>query len=532
MYHWLTISALILFGWSLTPRERSLHLVVEICDNALDDDGDGLIDLLDSDCDCPVAEPVSLIPNPSFEDSLCCPTNRGSLHCAETWIQASAATTDYLHSCGWFGWDGLPVPLPIPDGNACIGFRNGRFTEGNGNPNWKEYTGACLTTPLRVGNEYKFQFHIGFTNPENSPSIQVSLYGTADCKNLPFGIDDEEHGCPLNGPGWMLLDYNTAYGSNSWSIKEFSVKPTVDIYAIAIGPDCFEQDYINNPYYFLDNLILADVREFEFTISGKGNACDDSFALSLPSRDSIDYQWYRNGIALVGEKSSSIKPELEGRYQVVLKTPTTCKVTKVYDHVIPQSTVVTSEFLCEGTQRNFYGKVISETGIYRDTLKTVAGCDSIIELHIQKVVDTPRDVQAKIFPGEAYKVGPNSFSDPVMQSVTILSSHGCDSTIMLDLDYFKVFVPNVFSPNGDGLNDYFYFQDIGEIQTVSYLRIFNRWGNMVYEQQDLVPNDEQAFWDGNSNGIQLPEGTYIFQASLLMDDGLEHPISGPVTLIR
>ena len=43
---------------------------------------------------------------------------------------------------------------------------------------------------------------------------------------------------------------------------------------------------------------------------------------------------------------------------------------------------------------------------------------------------------------------------------------------------------------------------------------------------------EQTFWDGKSNGLQLPEGTYIFQASLLMNDDLEHPISGPVTLIR
>ena len=146
--------------------------LIEICDNAVDDDGDGLIDLNDADCDCQIAEPISLIPNPSFEERSCCPENRGSLNCADTWIQASEATTDYLHSCGWFGWENLPVPLPLPDGNSCIGFRNGRFGM-DPNPNWKEYTGACLTSPLKAGTTYKFQFWLGFTNYENSPPINV-----------------------------------------------------------------------------------------------------------------------------------------------------------------------------------------------------------------------------------------------------------------------------------------------------------------------------------------------------------------------
>ena len=51
----------------------------EICDNGIDDDQDGLIDLNDDDCACTVIEPVSVIPNPSFEDMNCCPTERSQL---------------------------------------------------------------------------------------------------------------------------------------------------------------------------------------------------------------------------------------------------------------------------------------------------------------------------------------------------------------------------------------------------------------------------------------------------------------------
>ena len=128
---------------SVFPDVRQQQ-IEEICDNALDDDQDGLIDLNDPDCDCPVVEPVSLIPNPSFEDKTCCPNDRSQLNCAETWIQASEPTTDYLHTCGWMGWDGLPVPMPLPDGQAVVGFRDGRARMGEPDPEWKEYVGACF----------------------------------------------------------------------------------------------------------------------------------------------------------------------------------------------------------------------------------------------------------------------------------------------------------------------------------------------------------------------------------------------------
>ncbi|MEM1122191.1 MAG: hypothetical protein AAGJ18_17225, partial [Bacteroidota bacterium] len=169
--------------WTINPLTATLLAQVEVCDNAKDDDGDGLIDLNDEDCQCSISEPISLIPNPSFEDQTCCPNNRSQMNCADTWIQASAPTTDYIHTCDWLGWENLPIPLPIPDGEGVIGFRDGRFAmagsnTGNGNnginnnnggnnnnssggtnANFKEYAGACLIRPLRREVSYKFQFY-------------------------------------------------------------------------------------------------------------------------------------------------------------------------------------------------------------------------------------------------------------------------------------------------------------------------------------------------------------------------------------
>ena len=64
----------------------------EICNNGIDDDGDGLIDLFDDECECEgfssTQSVPSLIPNYSFESNSCCPSGYSQLNCADTWQQA------------------------------------------------------------------------------------------------------------------------------------------------------------------------------------------------------------------------------------------------------------------------------------------------------------------------------------------------------------------------------------------------------------------------------------------------------------
>jgi len=130
----------------------SISYSQEICDNGIDDDFDGMIDLNDEDCFCAKHIPVSLIPNPSFEEKTCCPKQNARLDCAVGWIQASAPTTDYVHTCGnYLGNTNIPAyaPLPFPDGEGGVGFRDGQRHAGS---NYKEYVGACLTESMEVGS--------------------------------------------------------------------------------------------------------------------------------------------------------------------------------------------------------------------------------------------------------------------------------------------------------------------------------------------------------------------------------------------
>lgn len=508
--------------------------LTEICANALDDDGDGLIDLNDPDCDCPLVEPVSLIPNPSFEEQNCCPTSRSQMDCAKDWIQASEATTDYLHTCGWMGWLDLPPPLPFPDGNACIGFRDGRFGGGGTNANWKEYTGACLTSPLRAGVTYNFQFYIGFTHISNSPPINVTFFGSTDCDNLPFGIGNSEYGCPTNGPGWKELGQVFARGANSWQPVSITIIPNEDIYAVAIGPDCPLLNALDNTYYFFDNLVLATQSAFEFQIGLTAHPCSDELTLQVPQYDSLSYQWYKDGIALIGETNAELSEMYgDGGYQVQVEGPGSgCRITPRYAYERPVYYSLLDTTICEGAAFAFDNQNLTEPGIYADTLLTADNCDSIVGLDLDVFYDRGTNVYAKIFPRESYVLGDRKYYQPGEYEAILTSQTGCDSTVHLFLDFYDVYIPNAFSPNNDGINDVFTIMGSQDLVSVRSLKIFNRWGNVVFEGKDLTGNDTGQGWNGQTSRGMAPEGVYIFTAYIVYDDGKERLTSGSITLIR
>lgn len=526
------ILPVLIFLKTFNTPEGNYQVMEEICDNARDDDGDGLIDLNDPDCTCPELKPESLIPNPSFEEMDCCPVTRSQLNCAETWIQASEATTDYLHTCGWMGWDHLPPPLPFPDGIACVGFRNGRFNNIM-QPGWKEYTGACLTSPLRAGTTYRFEFYIGFTNAQNSPPFSVTFFGSTDCKNLPFGLGNANYGCPTNGVGWRNLGSTPVSGANQWKKVSLTVTPTEDIYAIAIGPDCVDVSASGDIYYFFDNLVLADQRAFEFEINAVTHPCAKDFALQVPAYDSLQYQWYKDGVALVGETKAQLQVKTgEGNYVVRILSATVCRVTQVFSHRIPTFTTELNEVICKDETYKFQNKTLSNGGTYDTKLKTADNCDSMVKLNLRVVDEEFDSVDVKIFKGEVYAIGRYRYDRAGDYNAVLQSSIGCDSLVHVNLQFYQVFMPTAFSPDGDGNNDTFTIFGGADLKEIKHLQIFNRWGNRMFESSALTPNDATGGWDGSINGKLAPNGIYVYTTQLIMNDGRNRTFSGSMLLVR
>ncbi|GAB5554402.1 MAG: hypothetical protein Sapg2KO_39930 [Saprospiraceae bacterium] len=104
--------------------------------------------------------------------------------------------------------------------------------------------------------------------------------------------------------------------------------------------------------------------------------------------------------------------------------------------------------------------------------------------------------------------------------------------ISFDLES-NIYIPNAFSPNNDGRNDEFrIFVNPEIIGTVRSMRIFDRWGNLLFERQDFEPEDTRVAWDGFYQGQLLSAGVYVY--SLEFEDilGQTSVLRGSVALIR
>ncbi len=102
--------------------------------------------------------------------------------------------------------------------------------------------------------------------------------------------------------------------------------------------------------------------------------------------------------------------------------------------------------------------------------------------------------------------------------------------IKLITDQVTIYIPNAFSPNGDGVNDYF---DIGGVGIKSYsYNIYNRWGEHIYASPQPSPKGEGEGWDGTFHGVEVPEGVYLYQLDVTDIFDQHHYLSGNVTLMR
>lgn len=128
------------------------------------------------------------------------------------------------------------------------------------------------------------------------------------------------------------------------------------------------------------------------------------------------------------------------------------------------------------------------------------------------------------------------FLPTTSQEVTLdlFAGNGCsvsDSILIEVLDVRKVWIPNAFSPNDDGANDFFtVFGKIPNIKVVEELNIYDRWGGLIFESKNFPPNILQFGWDGTVNGKSLHTGIYIYTSKVRFVDEQVLWYSGDVFL--
>lgn len=484
----------LLFLFSLLSISISAQ---EICDNLIDDDGDGLIDLLDEDCACGLLPEFNLIPNGGFENLLNCKTSlNDTVYTLEEWFILVGTPGITSLNCS----NNNKINL-IEDKYGITVESNLLQIESviNG---FSQTLGTCLNEKLIAGESYIFNTNIIYDITWGiDTSGYFKVYGIPSCEDLENYTYNElicNSGIAIEtlvsipakeilSPGWHEIS------------QEFI--PEKDYEAIAIAAACDEEYTDGYTNFFLLDFLNINVNlspwEYEDSIVVNGNVCDFVFFLEVQESDTLTYQWYYNGNPINGETSHQLQlngqnPVVDGLYEVTIQGPSGCSISddfllqvpinyesdsfyicpgdsifvgikywsepgsytiKYLDTIDPcqiqleffieqyeSYEFVTRDTICGGDSLIFQGNTYSKTGTFTNYNKTVNGCDSlyILELLVRNNYNDTLNIQ--ICEGQTYSFDGQAISDPGEYQYSGTSIYGCDSIKTLFLSIQNVIV--------------------------------------------------------------------------------------------
>lgn len=123
----------------------------------------------------------------------------------------------------------------------------------------------------------------------------------------------------------------------------------------------------------------------------------------------------------------------------------------------------------------------------------------------------------------------------ITYAVNAETQYGCKASDSISIKVFcqeaQVYIPNVFSPDGDGINDILMVRSSG-IKTVKSFRVFNRWGQVVFEKSNFVPNDKSSGWNGMIGGKMANPDVYVYTCEVLCENEVSYTYKGNITLVK
>lgn len=127
--------------------------------------------------------------------------------------------------------------------------------------------------------------------------------------------------------------------------------------------------------------------------------------------------------------------------------------------------------------------------------------------------------------------------DDISYSLTVTNQYNCSTTdevrVTVLCNKGAIYVPNAFTPNGDGKNDIFYIGKSFGVQEIKSFNIFNRWGELVFSRKNIRANDINSGWDGRIKGQPVETTTvFVYTIKAICNENLPVVIKGTVTLIK
>jgi gliding motility-associated-like protein len=308
------------------------------------------------------------------------------------------------------------------------------------------------------------------------------------------------------------------------------------------------------------------------------------------SGPNIDYQWSTSGGSILGATNSNqINAAAGGLYILSVidlisgcESSDTAEVTE-NELIIDQLQLESVSPLCTGDCNGMI-RILHATGnllfdfgsgnFVPDTMFTAA-CSGPVNIAVMDTfgcvvdtmitIDAPQPVEVNIGPdtniiyGDSILLYANSISDliqfnwfaassctncnQIIVSPTVTTTYrievtdvnqctATDERVVSLLFGGDVFVPSIFSPNGDQVNDIFFIRGGPDLESIQDFEIFDRWGNKIFEKNNIDPGDISQGWNGTYKNAPVLPGVYVYKVDAKFITGKPLHLTGDVTVVR
>lgn len=394
------------------------------------------------------------------------------------------------------------------------------------NQSWEEFN-----FQLDIDNDQTFvldslrpgEYHIAQVTPQNSrcsfawkdttiiidpPNEQLQVTATSNsplCAGLPLQLNatvDPDGSVTWRGPE---IFFSTQ--------EQTQINPVTPAYT-----GTFEMTARYGACEQVRTIEVEVAEEIQASIMGELEYCErEDMVLSAEGNGTLEtFRW--SGPAELQSSDSlisipTIRPDQAGQYEVFIDNGYCIDTASVWVTVLPSPSIVLPRVI--------------ET----DFCETVSLSSEITGDNAVSYSWTPNEGLS------CYDCPAPTLQVPFLSryQLTVINDYRCTDTALVSPVLAReklMYVPNVFSPNRDGINDYFQlFPDCG-VAALKNLAIVDRWGAVVYAKSTIDPQDTSDFWNGMINGKVAPAGVYIWQVEVALVDGSQLKLFGDVTVLR
>lgn len=226
------------------------------------------------------------------------------------------------------------------------------------------------------------------------------------------------------------------------------------------------------------------------------------------------YRWVNEQNFIMSD-STRLTNARAGEYTLLVTDPIGCTTERtitIIETVEMQAEIITDSIIALGEEAKLSLDVFSNSAVtitWKDS--TMLSCNDCFE--------------TAALPTES-----------TLFTAVLTSQEGCQIEVsqMVKVEKTKnIHIPNAFSPNGDGVNDYFtVFGGQSYVRSVKSLKVFNRWGATIFNKTNMDINDEAQGWNGKVGTVDSDMGVYIYVAEIEFIDGETTMMTGDVSLVK